>query len=119
MEMKREPLPNAEGASAGRTRGKFLTRCAQFLASLGLLRLRPESAMAQTSSSKPPYNIVFIIVDQRVEKLLAGSDYSLPAMQALASHGVTFSKHFISSAQCSPSRASFLTGQPPQVTGVI
>jgi arylsulfatase A-like enzyme len=128
MEMEREPLPSAERASALKTRGKFLTRCAQFLASLGLLRVRPEYAMAQTvqspvggseSSDKPPYNIVFIIVDQRVEKLLADSDYALPAMKALASHGVTFSNHFISAAQCSPSRASFLTGQPPQVTGVI
>jgi arylsulfatase A-like enzyme len=116
VEMKREP------------RGKFLTRCAQFLAGLGLLRVRPEYAMAQApqspsagsdSSGKPPYNIVLIIVDQRVEKLLAGSDYTLPAMNSFASHGVTFSQHFISSAQCSPSRASFLTGQPPQVTGVI
>jgi hypothetical protein len=104
MEMEREPLPNADGVSARKTRGKFLTRCAQFLAGLGLLRVRPEYAMAQTpqnaaagsdSSGKPPHNIVFIIVDQRVEKLLAGSDYSLPAMNALASHGVTFSKHFI------------------------
>ena len=105
MEMKREPLPNVDGASAGKTRGKFLIRCAQFLAGLGLLRIRPERAMAQASqgpaggsdsSGKPPYNIVFIIVDQRVEKLLAGSDYSLPAMKAFASHGVTFSQHFIS-----------------------
>jgi len=122
--MKREPLANAESASTGKTRGKFLTRCAQFLTGLGLLRIRPEYAIAQTggssdSNGKPPYNIVFIIVDQRVEQLLAGSEYTLPAMNALASHGVTFSKHFISSAQCSPSRASFLTGQPPQVTGVI
>src|SRR5271169_4904100 len=104
MEMEPEPLPNAEGPSTGKTRGKFLTRCAQFLTGLGLLRVRPEYALAQTSQSaaggsdssgKPPYNIIFIIVDQRVEKLLAGADYSLPAMSALASHGVTFSKHFI------------------------
>jgi len=114
------------GKSVGKTRGKFLTRCAQFLAGLGLMRI-PEYAVAQTpqspsvrsDSTKPPYNIVFIIVDQRVEKLLATSDYSLPAMNALAGRGVTFQKHYISSAQCSPSRASFLTGQPPQVTGVI
>ena len=123
--MRPKPLPNMQSANAGKTRGKFLTRCAQFLAGLGLLRVRPEYAMAQSppggsdSTGNPPYNIVFIIVDQRVEKLLAGSDYSLPAMNALASRGVTFSQHFISAAQCSPSRASFLTGQPPQVTGVI
>jgi arylsulfatase A-like enzyme len=126
--MKTKPRPplNAEGPGEGKTRGKFLTRSAQLLAGLGLLRASNEYALAQAPQSpgsganaKPPYNIIFIIVDQRVEKLLAGSDYSLPAMNALASHGVTFSNHFISSAQCSPSRASFLTGQPPQVTGVI
>ena len=119
-------MPRAR--AQGRREASFLRDARSFLAGLGLLRVGDEYAMAQTpqslasgldSSGKPPYNIVFIIVDQRVEKLLAGSDYSLPAMNALASHGVTFSKHFISSAQCSPSRASFLTGQPPQVTGVI
>lgn len=69
--------------------------------------------------SKAPYNIVFIIVDQRVDRLLEASGYSLPAMEALAIRGVTFRQHYISSAMCSASRASFLTGQPPQVTGVI
>jgi arylsulfatase len=68
--------------------------------------------------SKAPYNLVFIILDQRVDRLLAASGYSLPAMDALASRGVTFQKHYISSAMCTASRASFLTGQPPQVTGV-
>jgi arylsulfatase A-like enzyme len=123
MDNKREPLPR----TSGKTRGKFLSRSAQFLAGVGLLGAGNEYALAQTtqgSENAPaprgrPYNIVFIICDQRVEKLLAGSDYTLPAMQALAARGVTFSNHFISSAQCSPSRASFLTGQPPQVTGVI
>lgn len=66
-----------------------------------------------------PYNLVFIILDQRVDKLLAASGYSLPAMETLASHGVTFERHYISSAMCSASRASFLTGQHPHVTGVI
>ena len=85
----------SNGESAGKTRGKFLARCAQFFAALGLVRI-PEYAVAQTApvrfdpNGKPPNNIIFIIVDQRVEKLLAGSDYSLPAMEALADHGVTF-----------------------------
>jgi arylsulfatase len=69
--------------------------------------------------SKPPYNVVFLIVDQRTYRLLAGPDYALSGSDAIARHGVTFQNHFISSAMCSPSRASFLTGQPPQVTGVI
>lgn len=122
--MRRTATPNA---GANKTRGTFLSRCAQMFAGLGLIRI-PETAAAQTAPSapvtagppgKPPYNIVFIIVDQRVERLLAASDYALPAMEALAARGVTFQKHYISAAQCSPSRASFLTGQPPQVTGVI
>lgn len=70
-------------------------------------------------SSKPPYNLVFIILDQRVDRLLAAAGYSLPAMEALARRGVTFQKHYISSAMCTASRASFLTGQTPHVTGVI
>jgi arylsulfatase A-like enzyme len=119
-------LRRTEAGSGGKTRGKFLTRCAQLFAGLGVMRV-PEYASAQTLKSPPvrtdpadpPYNIVFVIVDQRVEKLLAGSEYTLPAMDALASHGVNFTQHYISAAQCSPSRASFLTGQPPQVTGVI
>src|SRR5580692_6409592 len=117
--------PGASGEPARKTRGKFLTWCARFLAALGLMPV-PRLTAAQAAQApsaggagKPPYNIIFIIVDQRVERLLAGADYELPAMKALADHGVTFPKHYISAAQCSPSRASFLTGQPPQVTGVI
>jgi arylsulfatase len=68
---------------------------------------------------KPPYNIVFIIVDQRTYQLFAGADYSLPAFDAIARHGVTFKNHYIASAMCSASRASFLTGRPPQVHGVF
>jgi arylsulfatase len=50
---------------------------------------------------------------------LAGSDYSLPALDTIARHGVTFRNHYIAAAMCSPSRASFLTGQPPQVHHVF
>ncbi|HEY6325455.1 MAG TPA: hypothetical protein VIW73_02925 [Candidatus Cybelea sp.] len=52
--------------------------------------------------SKPPYNSVFLILDQRVDRLREAAGYSLPAMDALASHGVTFQKHYISSAMCTP-----------------
>ena len=79
----------------------------------------PSSAEASDAISKPPYNIVFLIVDQRSCGLLGGPDYVLPGSDAIARHGVTFQNHYISSAMCSPSRASFLTGQPPQVTTVI
>jgi len=90
------------------------------LVSLAFLHAR--GAWAQESASgaaKPPYNIVFIIVDQMTYRLLAGSDYSLPALNAIASHGVRFQNHYIASAMCTPSRATFLTGRPPQFHHVI
>jgi arylsulfatase A-like enzyme len=71
------------------------------------------------ATGKPPYNIVFVISDQRTYRLFAGVDYSLPALDAIARHGVTFTNHYIASAMCSPSRASFLTGQTPQVHHVF
>ena len=83
------------------------------------LQAQEGQAARTDASSLPPYNIIFIIVDQKAHRLLAGPDYSLPAIAAIARHGVTFQNHYISSAMCSTSRASFLTGQPPQVTGVI
>jgi len=76
-------------------------------------------ASGSGANDKPLYNIVFLIVDQRTYRLLAGGDYSLPALDSIARHGVTFNNHYISAAMCSPSRASFLTGQPPQVSGVF
>src|SRR5215813_15114864 len=82
------------------------TLCAAFIA-----------IAAQAADKKP--NIVFIITDQRSDRLFAGADYSLPGLDTIARHGVTFQNHYISSAMCSPSRASFLSGQPPQVTRVL
>jgi arylsulfatase len=70
-------------------------------------------------AGKPPYNIIFVISDQRTYRLFAGNDYSLPGIDAIARHGVTFRNHYIASAMCSPSRAAFLSGQPPQVNGVF
>jgi arylsulfatase len=79
-------------------------------------------ASAQTpaapAADKPPRNIIFVICDQEVYQLTARGDYKLPARQALMRHGVSFRNHYIASAMCTASRAAFLTGQPPQVTGV-
>jgi arylsulfatase len=78
----------------------------------------PASAKAAAGPEKKP-NIVFIITDQRAYRLFAGADYTLPGMDTIAKHGVTFRNHYIASAMCSPSRAAFLSGQPPQVNHVI
>src|SRR5215467_8246436 len=80
----------------------------------------PESQLvSRRTPGKPPYNIVFIIVDQRTYRLLAAPDYSLPALDTIAKHGVSFQNHYIATAMCSPSRATFLTGRPPQFHHVI
>jgi arylsulfatase len=131
--MKREPLLAvcvailATGISARNTQRKHLHLCLQLLTGLSVLlnlgyaaAQTPDSQMARTGNTgQPPYNIVFIIVDQMTYRLLAGPDYSLPALDAIASHGVRFQNHFIFSAMCSPSRATFLTGRPPQFHHVI
>jgi arylsulfatase A-like enzyme len=85
------------------------------------------SAPAQAEETQPvrmnatgkPFNIIFVITDQRAYRLFAGADYSLPALDDIARHGVTFTNHYIASAMCSPSRAALLTGRPPQVNGVF
>jgi arylsulfatase len=88
-----------------------------FLALVTLLGY-PAQMHAARPADKPPRNIVFVICDQETYHLTAAGDYKLPARQALMRHGVTFRNHYIASAMCTASRAAFLTGQPPQVTGV-
>ena len=68
---------------------------------------------------KPPYNIILIISDQERYQLAAGSDYQLQARQEFRRHGVTFRNHYTAAAMCTPSRAAFLTGVPPQINGVF
>ena len=98
----------------GRTT-RLLRPLALLVLSLGLFCVSGAYAQeSAASTAKPPYNIIFIIVDQRTYRLLAGPEYSLPAIDAIASHGVRFQNHYIASAMCSPSRATFLTGRPPQ-----
>lgn len=72
-----------------------------------------------SSSNHQPYNIILIINDQETHHLQAAAHYQLPAREALKRHGITFLNHYTAAAMCSPSRATFLTGVPPQVHGVF
>jgi arylsulfatase len=95
-----------------------------FCLSLASLNLQADTngAPAKISSEKTqkhPYNILFIVCDQEQHNLLSSPGYELPARQRLIQRGIKFSNHYISSAMCSPSRASFLTGLPPQRNGVF
>jgi arylsulfatase len=66
-----------------------------------------------------PLNIILIIRDQTRFDLPVAAGYSTPALDRLAQHGITFRNHYIASAMCTPSRAAFFSGHPPQVNGVF
>jgi arylsulfatase A-like enzyme len=66
-------------------------------------------------NAKPQYNIILIISDQETYHLLPAKNYKLPAREELSRHSVTFTNHYTAAAMCSPSRATLLTGVPPQV----
>lgn len=69
---------------------------------------------------RPP-NIVFILSDnQRADFMgCAGHPFVLtPNLDRLAREGIRFSNAFVTTSLCSPSRASFLTGQMARTHGV-
>ncbi|WP_319452479.1 MULTISPECIES: sulfatase-like hydrolase/transferase [unclassified Mycobacterium] len=66
-----------------------------------------------------PLNIILIIRDQTRFDLPAAAGYTTPALDRLAQQGITFRNHYIASAMCTPSRAAFYSGHPPQVNGVF
>lgn len=72
------------------------------------------------TAAQLPYNIIFVISDQEADDLLVtGNDYELPARAELRRRGIDFRNHYTASAMCTPSRAAFFSGQPPQVNGVF
>ena len=81
------------------------------------------SARAQSppagGAAKPPYNIIFVISDQEADHLLVSGDYELPTRAELRRRGFDFRNHYTASAMCTPSRAAFFSGTPPQVNGVF
>jgi arylsulfatase A-like enzyme len=79
-----------------------------------------QSSAAAGDPAKPSYNIIFIISDQEADHLLVnGGDYELPARAELRRRGFDFRNHYTAAAMCTPSRAAFISGTPPQVNGVF
>jgi arylsulfatase len=97
--------------------GVILVGIAAFMR-LPALKLKAQQTSAVPDAAQP-YNIIFVISDQEADHLLATGDYELPARDELKQHGVVFRNLYIASAMCTPSRAAFLSGQPPQVNGVF
>jgi N-acetylglucosamine-6-sulfatase len=81
------------------------------------------SAFGQASAVQTPRpNIVFVLVDDMRwdEMRVAGHPFiDTPNMDRLAREGMRFTNAFATTPLCSPSRASFLTGQYAHTNGII
>lgn len=80
----------------------------------GALDRSPDPPAAARRPTPP--NIVFILSDdQRADTL-----WAMPNVRRLLmAHGMTFTHFYVTTPVCCPSRASFLTGQYPDHTGVL
>src|SRR3954469_11275161 len=77
------------------------------------------TCVAQSKTPRP--NIVFVLMDdQRWEDLgFAGHPFvQTPNIDRLAHEGIRFNRAYVTTPLCSPSRASFLTGQYAHTHGV-
>jgi arylsulfatase A-like enzyme len=84
------------------------------------LALSAATATAATPAKRPP-NIVFFLADDLGRQDLGsyGSTfYETPHLDRLAREGARFTDAYAACPVCSPTRASVLTGQWPQRTGV-
>ena len=79
-------------------------------------------SLALTAAQMPRPNIVFVLVDDlRFDELgCTGHPFALtPNADRLAMEGALFANAFAATPLCSPSRASFLTGQYPRQHGIV
>lgn len=100
------------------TRRQILKYLGGGLVSLGLLNL-PFSKPASGAQQRP--NIIFILSDDHRWDMLSCQNHPVvqtPNMDRLAREGVLFENAFVTTSLCSPSRASFLTGQYAHNHGV-
>lgn len=82
---------------------------------------RPAPPPASQGSGKHP-NVILLLADDLAAGRLGyeGDRVSrTPHLDRLAAEGVSFSRCYVAAPQCSPSRASILTGKYPHRTGVL
>ncbi len=78
--------------------------------------------LACVNSSAQPPNVVFILVDDLRWDELGAAGHTIvktPHIDRLAHEGALFQNAFVTTPLCSPSRASFLTGQYARTHGII
>ncbi len=95
-------------------------RMPAILASLLFGVLAVTLAAGSGSQAKPPYNVLFIAVDD-MGNVLQGAGHPLartPNLDRLAARGVRFDRAYNQIPLCNPSRASVMTGRRPDALGV-
>jgi N-acetylglucosamine-6-sulfatase len=98
-------------------RGLFLTAAA-----VAVVSCREPSTPPQPAATPRRPNLVFVLVDDMRWDDLGASGHPFietPNMDRLAREGARFINAFATTPLCSPSRASFLTGQYPHTNGII
>jgi len=86
----------------------------------GLSSMGLSGDLFATEASKKP-NIIFVLTDDHRWDCLGVMGHPFlktPNMDRIANEGVLFENAFVTTSLCSPSRASFLTGQYASVHGV-
>jgi arylsulfatase A-like enzyme len=82
----------------------------------------PAVSVPVQDSTRDRPNIVFILSDDHRWDYMSNMNHPFvqtPNMDKLFAQGVRFNNAFVNASLCSPSRASFLTGQYPQKHGVF
>src|SRR5687767_12652549 len=80
----------------------------------------PAPFRAQGAAVRP--DVIILLTDQQRSDAFGAAgaeDVRTPAMERLARDGVMFTRAFVATPQCSPSRAALLTGRYPHRTAVM
>lgn len=80
------------------------------------------SYISCSGKKKERPNILYILTDQQHSFTLNENEenqFDTPNMDDIARNGVNFSHSYCTTPQCSPSRASLMTGQHTHRTGVV
>jgi arylsulfatase A-like enzyme len=115
----RQLWPIADGTSVRRRRARPLVASGTASTSSFAIPFSPGNAAQQSTPSRP--NIVICLLDDAGAGDAGALGHPLlhtPHIDAFAANAVAFSQAYAGAPNCSPSRASLLTGRAPYRTGV-
>src|SRR5688500_16554105 len=85
---------------------------------VGILLALTVVAALHGATPRPPDIIVFLTDDQsQLDASPYGGGIATPNMQRLADEGMVFTRAYVASPSCAPSRAALLTGLMPARNG--